>query len=317
MSTNNDSLNITDQEYVTCNLCGSTNSTVLYHLKDWAYQTEGLFSLMQCECGLVYLNPRPTLKGIAKHYPDSYVPFYQAQIPQNKLKQVLHFFKWRSRCLQVLKIKKQGRILDVGCSSGLFLQALKQYGAWETYGVELNPHMAAIARKGGIKIVAGQLFDAHCPDNYFDVITLWDVLEHVHDPKSNLKEIHRILKPGGYLFISGPNLNSLDAKLFKQYWIGFDAPRHLYVYNVQTLSQFLNTTDFTIDKIYSFYGRYTTFALSLQLWLNQRFTSAQVQQAIRKVLFFPLWRQVTLPYFWILDQLDLGTIITVRAKREK
>lgn len=304
-----------EMEYVPCNLCGSTNNTLLYNIKDWAYETEGSFTLVQCECGLVYLSLRPIMQVMSKYYPQNYIPYYQASPPTGRLRQTLYYWKWRARCLQVLKVCNKGRILDIGCSSGLFLQALVRYGDWETHGIEVNTKMANMARESGIKVIEGEVADAKYLANYFDVVTLWDVLEHLHNPRATLNEISRILKPGGTLFISVPNLNSLDAKIFKKYWIGFDTPRHLYIYNADSLIRYLDLTGFNVEQVYSFYGRYTVFALSLNSWLKQFTNNARLRRWLEKLLFFPLWRQLTLPYFWIIDRLGLGSIITVRAKR--
>ncbi len=305
-------------EIVTCNLCGSENRQILYQLRDWACDTPGLFSLVKCECGLVYLNPRPTEATIRNYYPSNYIPFYQPASLHSDIHQWLYYRKWRSRCHQVWAVRgrlAEDRILDIGCSSGLFLQALSYYApTWKTHGVEVDPDMAALGQQSGLAVMTGDVAQAAYPDDYFDVITLWDVFEHLHDPKQNLVEIARILKPSGHLFISVPNLNSLDAWLFQQYWIGYDTPRHLYIYNAETLRRYLTSTGFNIEKIYSFYGRYTTFAFSLQSWLKQYVKGDTERWWLKQLLFFPLWRQVTLPYFWTLDQLGLGTTITVRAR---
>ncbi|MEM7034122.1 MAG: class I SAM-dependent methyltransferase, partial [Chloroflexota bacterium] len=292
-------------ETVNCNLCGSDKSEVLYTLEDWAYETAGKHTLVQCECGLVYLNPRPTLAAMGHYYPQNYIPFRAASPPQGSLRQRWYYRKWRARCLQVLDACQSGRILDVGCSSGLFLQALQQFGDWETHGIEVNKEMAQLARQNGAQVVEDDLSAAGYPDAYFDVVTLWDVFEHVHDPKMTMQEIVRILKPGGTLFISVPNLDSHDAKLFRTYWIGFDTPRHLYIYNAATLRRYLALDEMSIEKIYSFYGRYTAFALSLNSWLKQYIKSRQMRRYLQAFLFFPFWRYATFPYFWLLDQFGL------------
>ncbi len=126
----------------------------------------------------------------------------------------------------VTRFKQSGRMLDVGCATGVFLQWFQAGGSWDLYGLELSEGAARVARAAGLNVFIGQLEEAAYPENYFDVVTFWDVLEHISDPRSALLETRRILKPDGILVLRLPNAASLDARIFRQYWSGLDAPRH-------------------------------------------------------------------------------------------
>jgi len=193
---------------------------------------------------------------------------------------------------------------------------MQRYGNWQVFGVEPNQWAARYAREQlKLDIFHGHLLEANLADNQFDVVTLWDVLEHLHDPRQTLTEIWRILKPGGFLICSVPNLDSIDAKLFGRFWIGLDAPRHLYVYSRCTLSAMLKAGCLQPRKFFCFYGRYTAFALSVRLVLREWVQSERTRTWLDRILFAPLWRFLFLPYFFFIDKLGRGTIVTVYAQK--
>jgi SAM-dependent methyltransferase len=218
----------------------------------------------------------------------------------------------------VARLRPGGRLLDVGAGTGVFLNEMRRYGAWDVKGVELNEAAAEQGRtKFGLDVFRGQVEDAPWPAGSFDVVTLWDVLEHLPDPRGALGRIRTLLSEEGYLICSVPNGGSLDARLFGRYWIGLDAPRHMSVFNLKSLRRLLGETGFELEAAYSFYGRYTTFALSIQQWLRSRWRPSPRRAQVERLLFFPAWRFLTWPYFRIIDQLGLGAIITVRARPKR
>jgi SAM-dependent methyltransferase len=224
--------------------------------------------------------------------------------------------KLRSRVKTVTRLARGGRLLDLGCGSGGFLREMQRLSGWQVQGIEVNKDMATFARdRLGLEVREGTLEEARLSDSYFDVVTMWDVLEHLSDPLATLQEIHRILKPSGVLISSSPNAASIDAKVFGRYWIGLDFPRHLYVFSPSTLFDLLRQANLEPVQFFCFYGRYTTFALSLSLWLNAHIRNSTWQQRLRSVLLFPLFRYLTLPYFLVLDALKRGAIGTVTARK--
>jgi 2-polyprenyl-3-methyl-5-hydroxy-6-metoxy-1,4-benzoquinol methylase len=305
-------------ETVACNLCGSVRQERLWEGQDWAYGHAGTFTVVRCvECGLIFLNPRPTPDEISSYYPRDYEPYRRtARALRSPLRDLIHRLKLRPRVRVVTHWMDSGRLLDVGCGSGGFLREMHRLGGWQVQGIEIDPEMVRFAQAElGMDVLENTLEEAGFPDHAFDIITMWDVLEHMHDPLAVLREVRRILRPGGLVICSTPNVASLDAKIFGRYWIGFDVPRHLYTFSPSTLAALLRKAALDVERVFCFYGRYTTFALSLSLWLNARIRSPRWRRRVSSSLHFFLFRYLTLPYFLVLDALHRGAIMTVVARR--
>lgn len=238
-----------DFEFVSCNLCGANDYTVRFKMlstggKDNSrkYSASSSFfneeQIVTCNrCGLQYINPRLKREVILKGYIDGTDEDY---VSQNEGR-LLTFEKG----LDLIEkyAPKKGKILDVGAAAGFFLKVAKENN-WETFGVEPNRWMCDYGNKNfDVRIKQGTLKEAAFPDNYFDVITFWDVLEHASDPKSELIEAHRILKHGGLLVVNFPNIGSLLARLFGRRW-WFLLSVHLYYFSPETLTKLLTKTGF-------------------------------------------------------------------------
>jgi len=304
-------------ETTPCLVCGSTLNQPYYQLHDWACELPGEFYLVTCSnCGHIFQDPRPAQADIGQYYPATYQPFWRSiDAETSAVKRRLRHWQWRPRCLQLARLLSGGKLLDVGSGTGLFLNEMRRYGMWRLAGVELSPPAADYARRTfDLEIYAGQVEDAPWPPAFFDAVTLWDVLEHLPNPRAALSRIHTLLAQDGYLLFSVPNASSIDARLFGRYWIGLDAPRHMSVFTLRALRRLLGETGFRIEAAYCFYGRYTTFALSTQQWLRAHRPPSASRRRLERVLFFPGWRFLTLPYFYLIDQWRLGAILTIRAR---
>lgn len=305
-------------EAVSCNLCGSDRSERLWEGRDWGYGGPGQFTMVRCtECGLIFLNPRPEADEMAIYYPDDYEPYQRTRSAmRSRLGDALQRLKLGSRLRIIRNLRAGGDLLDIGCGSGGFLREMARLDGWRAKGVEINRRAVDFGREQlGLDVRHGQVMDARFPDGSFDVVTMWDVLEHVRDPRRTLDEIRRILRPGGLLVCSTPHAGSLDARLFGRYWIGYDFPRHLYVFSPSTLGPLLAKAGLRPERFFWFYGRYTTFALSVSLWINAHTAHPAWQRRWRSWLLFPLFRYVSLPYFWLLDRLQVGAIFAVCARK--
>lgn len=149
-----------------------------------------------------------------------------------------------------IKIVPGGRYLDVGCVGGQFLYEMKRLNpTGEYYGVEPGNFDEKDVKGYDLKIFKGGLKEACYPDNYFDVITMNHVFEHIHNPSETMKELKRMLKIDGTLIISVPNYRSLTYKLFGKYWYHLDAPRHLFIYSGETLKRYADKFNLKIVKI--------------------------------------------------------------------
>lgn len=304
-------------ETTPCLVCQANDFTVCFRVRDWAYEIPGEFQLVTCRvCGHIYQTPRPTPSAVAAFYPENYQPFQRAIAEEPRVWiRVWRRLQWRTRCLQVTRLRRSGCLLDIGCSTGLFLDAMRRYGDWRLAGIEANARAAQYARDIlGLDVFNGQVEDALLPRAAFDVITLWDVLEHLPAPHTALARIREWLADDGWLIVSVPNADSIDARVFGRYWIGLDPPRHMSVFTLTSLRRLLEDAGFEVEAAYSFYGRYTTFALSIQQWLHAHLHRSTLRRMLEQVLFLPVWRYLTLAYFWSLDQMKLGAIITIRAR---
>ena len=294
-------------EWTTCNLC-SSNQTVLYYKgRDRQLGGTERFQLVRCQqCGLIYLNPRPSRDEISRYYPDDYEPFIRFRHHRSGLLARWSYTRYLDkRCRAVMRWKSSGRLLDVGCATGEFLARMKEYG-WQVQGVELSPTASETARrKYDLDVFTGDLAQARFPDRHFDVVTLWDVLEHLHDPLAELAEINRILKDDGLLVIELPNTKSFDAALFGSYWIGLDMPRHLYVFPPSSLETMLKQGGFQIVSQRCFSGGYGAFMLSLNFWIEEQ-PFEWLGRLVTILSKGPTLRLLLMPYIYLAYALGRG-----------
>jgi SAM-dependent methyltransferase len=209
------------------------------------------FSYLKCqECGLVFLSPRPEEKEIPQFYEQDYygegLQKFHSWLEAPRL-----FFAW-NRMRRVKKFfPRPGKALDIGCGQGTFLQLLKEQG-WECHGTELTTDSASRASRMGIPVSVGEIDEDRFPAHSFDLITLWHVLEHLPEPLKTLKTLTRLLKKGGILAISTPNIDSLQAEIGGGQWFHLDPPRHLYLFSPQTLELMMRPLGFGLLKVHHF-----------------------------------------------------------------
>lgn len=307
-------------ESVTCNFCGSALAAPFALVPDLLLERLAVkATLVRCrQCGLVYQNPRPPLAEMGAHYPPEYEPYadHVAQRQGNWLLQKAIAHGTNKRCRFVTRYKRTGRLLDIGCAMGGFLLGMRGQGGWTVAGVEVNRAVAAAAQQQhGLDIFAGTLEEAAYPDASFDAVTMWDVLEHVHDPGQTLAEIHRILRTDGIVVIRVPNLASWDAALFGATWAGLDAPRHLYIFTPETLSAFLTKAGFQVLEHSCAIGSYMTFVLSMRFWLTARGASTKTKERISKLLYHPVARLASAPLFYLVSLTRRGPLLVTVARK--
>lgn len=257
-------------EIVRCNLCGE-NSSNLY-LSTYDRFSGEKFELSQCRnCGLIYLNPRPTSDELSKYYPDEYEAY-------TDINQIIRGTKDQARgntiAMHLNYIEQfcptRGNVLDIGCATGNFLHLAQKRG-WQVVGIEIMEKAAKIARQQyHLNVITTDLQNSSLQDSTFNVITLWDVLEHLPDPIDSMKIVHHLLKPEGMVFFSIPNLNSYDRKIFGSNWIGWDPPRHFSLFDQVNIHKLLDMTGFKIISQRCLSGGKGTFLLSLDKYLNKK-----------------------------------------------
>lgn len=307
-------------ETTSCLLCGASEAEPFLHLKDFLLGLPGSFQLVRCaRCGLVYQNPRPTEAVIGAYYPpeyDSYVaPPWEEPNPLTRAI-LVHGIRKRWKLVTKWAPHRAGsrRILDVGCATGVFLAGGGD--GWQKVGVELSPVASAFARERfGLTVHQGTLEQAPLENENFDVITMWDVLEHLHDPCRTLTGIRRLLHPDGVFIFRVPNLDAWDARLAGRYWAGLDQPRHLFVPDEAAIERLLAATGFTAVERLCLIGTYSMLVLSWRFWLREHVDTARRRRVAERLLDNPMTRFALAPLLWGVDKLARkGSLLTVVAR---
>jgi SAM-dependent methyltransferase len=227
------SFNLANMERISCSLCGAEDSRLVFTRKDFTYRiSEDEFCVVRCrQCGLVYVNPRPTEGEIQNYYTED---FYSTTIAADELlRQKERQLLLKYRYVQDLQ---PGKLLDIGCSKGEFLLYMQQKG-WEVYGSDFSTKPPNLF---GLDIFYGDLDNADYTPQSFDLVTLWAVFEHVYYPRRILAQANRFLKPGGRIVLLVTNFNSFPARLMRH----DDIPRHTTLFTKRTLSEMLRRTGF-------------------------------------------------------------------------
>lgn len=306
-------------EQIVCNLCGSADAIPVFaNLPDLLLERKDVWTTLVkcCSCGLIYQNPRPTLAEMSMHYPPEYESYALEPAAENiswlRRQAIQYGIAKRGRF--ITRHRPAGRLLDVGCAAGTFLRGMESSGKWQVAGVEISEYAARIARERyRLDVRVGTLEQAGFPDEFFDAITLWDVLEHLHDPAASLREVCRILKPDGLVVIRVPNASSWDAALFGRYWAGLDAPRHLYVFTQATLGALLAANGLRAKAWSSNMGAYTTFLLSLRFWTSAQRKPGGVRNSLIRLLDHPVTRLMAAPVFYPSGLALHGPLLVVTA----
>ncbi|MBI4652269.1 class I SAM-dependent methyltransferase [Candidatus Desantisbacteria bacterium] len=224
-----------------CILCGSYNNTPPSASPEY---------IICKNCGLVYSSLRfsdEKLEEVANSCAQMH------HLSKNRLEadfsQFMIQMVYEPRLKDISPFRKNNRILDIGCATGGWLSFLKENG-WDAHGLELSPENAQYGIKvKGLNIFCGNINEASYPDEYFDVVTLWEVIEHVNDPINNLKKAYQILRKGGILALSTPNYNCLTRLIIQNNWTGMDPNSHYHLFTPSTIKKLLTKTGFKNIKI--------------------------------------------------------------------
>jgi SAM-dependent methyltransferase len=187
------------------------------------------YTLARCPaCSLVWLRAGPKPEEMHLHYTEQYHKLISAA-GENSPR------RWEDRTQTLRSYKQSGALLDLGCSSGGFLGCL-QGDSWKLYGIEMSGDCAKRAEaRTGAQVFVGDIPDAPFPAESFDVITCFDVLEHLCKPRQVMDKVAEWLKPGGIFYVQVPNIDSAEARVFGTYWQGLELPRHLFHYSPASL----------------------------------------------------------------------------------
>ncbi len=239
--------------------------------KDSHYGLPGIHREVRCaDCALVFLNPMYSDEELAKLYEalDENYFAYQDHFKTNWLKQLTKKLLGYYTGTKDPHFRTPGTFLDLGCGSGWFVNEMAN-GGWQSYGVEINEQAAKFAQQSkGLNIFCGSLPEAGFPSAHFDYVRANHSFEHITSPDETLREIHRILKPGGKLFIGVPNIEGMNARIFRQYWWHLAAPVHAFSYSRRTLCGLLERHGFRVRSV-TFNSDYFGLLGSFQIWVNR------------------------------------------------
>jgi SAM-dependent methyltransferase len=166
-------------------------------------------------------------------------------------------------------IGRSGRILDVGCADGHYLDAIGRHGQWELHGTDISAAAAQRAAVKGHQVHVGALEDLELGRGRFSLVRMNHLLEHVVDPFTTLATAREVLQPGGFLVGETPNIACPDFRVLKRYWGALHLPRHIFFFSPPTLAAALARAGFVNVRI-SFTLMTTGWALGIQNYLQSR-----------------------------------------------
>lgn len=225
-----------------CVVCGTKEFDL------WAQS--GGFDAVQCrKCGLVFINPCLNQEGLKIVYAGHHKKRIQNDDECNKRQKMYEID--RDFLLEVIS---EGKILDIGCGGGFFLDKFDSK-KWDRKGVEIDKDTVKFGKENfGVDI---ELWDSKTipfADNFFDAIMFRGSFEHIVDPDIVVKEVKRVLKPNGFLYICAtPNVDSFCARLYKEKWNQFDANEHIFMFSFKTLQKLIEPSGFKTVKSAAFY----------------------------------------------------------------
>ena len=239
-----------------CYICGSDKIKSLYDFME--------IKIMECKsCRVNFLNPFPDYEKIKSIYTKEY---YNSWGINNNTESLSKMKKTTARNWldKVCKYKKSGKLLDVGCAMGYFMETADERGL-EPYGVELSEFSYKIAKeKFPGKVFNGILEKAPFENNYFDIIVMSDLIEHIRDPLRILKKANQLLKDDGILMISTPNNRDFSRMILQNKWMHYKI-EHLFYYSVRSIGILLEKQGFDALEISPAYKALTVNYLYYQL----------------------------------------------------
>lgn len=253
-----------------CPVCGQSGARVWLQAPDRFHGRQKKYTLMRCpHCSLVWLSHPPEPYEMHLHYTDAYDSLISAAGEDSP-------GRWRDRNAALTPHKHSGALLDLGCSSGSFLGSLCDK-TWDLYGIEMSAESAKKAKaKSGANVFVGDILDADFSPESFDVITCFDVFEHLYEPRRVMAKVAKWLKPGGIFYVLVPNVDSAEARVFGSYWHGLELPRHLFHYSPASLKFLAESTGLRVVSLET--RRNPAVGTSLRYVWDDVFRAVGIQQ---------------------------------------
>jgi 2-polyprenyl-3-methyl-5-hydroxy-6-metoxy-1,4-benzoquinol methylase len=298
-----------------CPVCASPSIELFCTAVDRVLRrTDRIWEIIRCrECGFGWTWPPLQEPDIAPYYPETYLGDTRNAVDQFLSGRLIKTRSWRDQSEKVRLVERladQGRILDVGCGDGKFLWALDPL-RWRRTGVEVAARTVEFVRSRlpNLELIVGDIHSHQLGESSFDVLTMWHVLEHLPGTRSVLRRALRLLRPGGRLVASVPNLAGLQAPLFRKHWYCFDdVPRHLHHFSPQSLRLLLAEAGFRDLEFFFFSRRVAFHSLkhSTRHWCEYCFGS---------LLPYYLLKPLLGPFQWLEHAIGRFSILTVVCRR--
>jgi SAM-dependent methyltransferase len=250
----------------------------------------------------MYIEPLPTEEALSTIYPDTLKNYEEFDARPGLAFRVKAFLDGRSLRAVSRDIPGGGRLLDVGCAAGMLLDVVKRHcpNIQIREGLEISERAAIVAKRKGYKVFVSSIEKAELPSEFYDLIILQQVIEHVHDPRAVLTKLRRALRSGGRLILETPNLHSWDHLLFQSgYWEGYHIPRHFNLWTIDGMRKVISESGFS-GMTYRKRIKPVHWTLSLQNWA---IATGKPNFIVR---FFDLKNPMLLVAFGIVDVIQLA-----------
>jgi 2-polyprenyl-3-methyl-5-hydroxy-6-metoxy-1,4-benzoquinol methylase len=302
-----------------CDWCGSIENEFLFEGPDRVEHLPGTFRMVRCQkCGILRQNPRLAWESLKNYYTENYDSHAKLIRHEKGFLRRLdrRYGPWK-RLKAIERFVQGGKLLDVGCGTGLFLEEALRSERWDVIGIEPNERAASYVRNTlNIDVRQDMLTNLSFPPQTFDVVTMWNVLEHIDNPFSTLRYTHQIIKDQGLLVISIPNLEGWEAGVFGKNWMGWELPRHLYIFPRKNLRLILENIGFRWIDQRCISTSYSVCGHTLDFWSQSWNAKASRFRPLMLNLYRSwLGRILMIPPLWISDRLRLSTIITIILKK--
>lgn len=302
-----------------CSWCGTTDIEPVFFGPDRLERLPGAFQMARCpKCGLYRQSPRPAWESLKNYYPEDYVAYQYDTQSRNPVLDYIKRYGNIKRRRAIEAFQPGGQLLEVGCGTGNFLREMQMTGRWECTGIEPSQAAADHARKTlQIPIHHGRFEDVELAPESFDVVMMVCVLEHLADPVRDIQRTHSLLKKGGWFVFTVPNFESLERKVFGEYWSGWDLPRHLYIYPHPVLHKLMEAHGFRIAARKCLASSYHVLRHSFDFWSQ---TWEEKHPTAKRLLMkaYGSWvtRLALMAPLALADRMNLSTNITFFAQKQ-
>lgn len=298
-------------ERQTCCVCGRDDGVPVAEAYDYEYRTSRqLWIYKRCRgCALVYLDPRPAVSELGRIYPPNYYSFDE----EKRGNPLVAYLRGKLEAMKARAFARHvgggarrvgggaRRVLDVGCGDGRFLSVLRRHGPpeWQLFGIDIDAAAIERARAKGLDARPCRLEDLPEDGEPFDLIVLFQVIEHVSDPRAMVAKVRRLLAPGGVFVVETPDVAGWDERLFRDgLWGGYHVPRHWNLFTPANLSGLLEQEGFEVLECRPL--------ISTSFWINSLYNRALVGGAGPRTLGWLHYQNpLLLALFLMLDKLRI------------